>query len=127
MYIGSQRWKGRSLLPTWKMSRPVFTSVSAHSLALDIDSSKQRYDLCLYLSVPGNVVTLRTDRLVEGDDGPGLEEGDQGGLVGGKLLVSGDLEDVTDIDSWRGSLQGDSACSDHVEEVWDEIGTEMDC
>ena len=76
---------------------------------------------------PGNVVTLRTDRLVEGDDGPGLEEGDQGGLVGGELLASGDLEDVTDIDTWRGSLQGDSACSDHVEEVWDEIGTEMDC
>ena len=48
---------------------------------------------------PGDVVTLRADGLVEGDDSAGLEEGDQGALVGGELLVGGDLEDVTDIDT----------------------------
>ena len=48
---------------------------------------------------PGDVVTLRADGLVEGDDGAGLEKGDQGAFVGWELLVGGDLEDVADVDT----------------------------
>ena len=66
----------------------------------NVENVEAGLDLSLHpLLGPGDVVTLRADGLVEGDDSAGLEEGDQGALVGGELLVGGDLEDVADIDT----------------------------